>query len=47
MEKSVEQRKHKNDDRDAVDVLEKVRAHTRAQPIADGIRTVRLGMTGS
>jgi len=27
MEKSVEQRKHKNDDRDAVDVLEKIRAH--------------------
>lgn len=30
MEKSVEQRKHKNDDRDADDVLEKVRAHALA-----------------
>jgi len=30
MEKSVEQRKHKNDDRDAVDVLEKIRAHVLA-----------------
>jgi len=30
MEKSVEQRKHKNDDRDADDVLEKVRAHVLA-----------------
>jgi transposase len=30
MEKSVEQRKHKNDDRDADDVLEKVRAHILA-----------------
>lgn len=30
MEKSVEQRKHKNDDRDAEDVLEKLRAHVLA-----------------
>ena len=30
MEKSVEQRKHKNDDRDGEDVLEKVRAHVLA-----------------
>ena len=30
MEKSVEQRKHKNDDRDAEDVLEKLRAHELA-----------------
>ena len=30
MEKSVEQRKHKNDDRDADDVLEKVRGHVLA-----------------
>ena len=30
MEKSVEQRKHKNDDRDAEDTLEKVRAHILA-----------------
>jgi transposase len=30
MEKSVEQRKHKNDDRDADDVLEKLRGHTLA-----------------
>lgn len=30
MEKSVEQRKHKNDDRDADDVLEKLRAHVLA-----------------
>jgi transposase len=30
MEKSVEQRKHKNDDRDADDVVEKVRAHVLA-----------------
>ena len=30
MEKSVEQRKHKNDDHDAVDVLEKLRAHILA-----------------
>ena len=30
MDKSVEQRKHKNDDRDAADVLEKVRAHVLA-----------------
>jgi transposase len=30
MEKSVEQRKHKNDDRDAEDILEKLRAHMLA-----------------
>src|SRR5207253_5562709 len=30
MEKSVEQRKHKNDDRDADDVLEKLRGHVLA-----------------
>lgn len=30
MEKSVEQKKHKNDDRDGEDVLEKVRAHVLA-----------------
>jgi transposase len=30
MEKSVEQRKHKNDDRDADDVVEKLRAHVLA-----------------
>jgi transposase len=30
IEKSVEQRKHKNDDRDAEDVLDKVRAHVLA-----------------
>lgn len=30
MEKSVEQRKHKNDDRDAEDILEKLRAHVLA-----------------
>jgi transposase len=30
MEKSIEQRKHKNDDRDAEDVLEKLRAHVLA-----------------
>jgi transposase len=30
MEKSVEQRKHKNDDRDAEDLLDKVRAHVLA-----------------
>jgi transposase len=30
MEKSVEQRKHKNDDRDADDVLEKIRGHVLA-----------------
>jgi transposase len=30
MEKSVEQRRHKNDDRDAEDVLEKLRAHLLA-----------------
>lgn len=30
MEKSVEQRKHKNDDRDAEDLLEKLRAHVLA-----------------
>ena len=30
MEKSVEQRKHKNDDRDAEDVLEKLRGHVLA-----------------
>ena len=30
MEKSVEQRKHKNDDRDAEDVVEKLRAHVLA-----------------
>jgi len=30
MEKSVEQRKHKNDDRDAEDVLDKLRAHVLA-----------------
>src|SRR5678815_4859711 len=30
MEKSVEQKKHKNDDRDAEDVVEKLRAHVLA-----------------
>jgi transposase len=30
MDKSVEQRKHKNDDRDAEDILEKLRAHVMA-----------------
>src|SRR5215470_6016402 len=30
MDKSVEQRKHKNDDRDADDVLEKLRGHVLA-----------------
>src|SRR5690349_14236120 len=30
MEKSVEQRKHKNDDRDADDVVEKLRGHVLA-----------------
>src|SRR5215467_6363812 len=30
MEKSVEQRQHKNDDRDANDVLEKLRGHVLA-----------------
>ena len=39
MEKSVEQRQHKNDDRDANDVLEKLRGHGRL--FADAVRHAR------